>query len=191
MAFLGWIFELIAATPLPRLGHIFFSFLKVLTWLAQEQRAENSRNGTEQVVVSHFVLRHEEVQLYRGARRRFRSLSKRYLETVMCERNVTSSQPGGISGQLHHYCFHSRGFICGWGMSVAISWLNNFTKKPQRRYVSPPLTEAPFSPEGESDASLVSPLPICRCWIRERHWSEPLVHLQTWIQVHNMAYTNL
>lgn len=160
---------------------------KVLTWLAQEQRAENSRNGTEQVVVSHFVLRHEEVQLDRGARRCFRSLSKRYLETVMCERNVTSSQPGGISGQLHHYCFHDCVFICGWGVSVTITWLNNFAKKPQRRYVSPPLTSAPF----RLTHLWFPPLPSCRCWIRERHWSDSLVYLQTSIPVHNMAFTNL
>lgn len=75
--------------------------------------------------MSHFVLWLQEVQLHRGARSRFRPLSKRYLETVMCEQNLSSSQLGGIAGQLHHYCYYSCAYMSGrgGGMTVYPAWI--------------------------------------------------------------------
>lgn len=71
---------------------------QVLTWPGEEHGAHHSRTYTEQVVVSHFVVGcRRGVQLPRSC---FRPQSQRYLDTVRCAQNGSSSQLGGMSGQL-------------------------------------------------------------------------------------------
>lgn len=99
------------------------------TCLAREKPAKNREDGTEQVVASHFELWREKIQLHRWVRRRFRILSKQRLgETEFCEQNVSSSQPGSMSGQLSR---------CA-GAEHGDSLDEQLPADPHCRYVSPP-----------------------------------------------------